>query len=107
MEYDQCQNCYGYCCNAYNITKLMDGEVERIAAYLDIPENDFRERFITNLYTHVGESKTDWIKKANPCPFWAAGRCSIHEVKPLTCAVYEPKDTQEHCKQFHLSMWGT
>jgi Fe-S-cluster containining protein len=107
-EYDQCQTCYGYCCNAYNITKLIEGEVERIAAYLEIPENDFRERYITNFYKSPDNKgkPEDWIKKAKPCPFWTMGQCGIHEVKPLSCALFEPRDTQEHCKEFHMRVRG-
>lgn len=94
VEFEQCQTCYGWCCGAMSFTILRPGEVQRIANYLEIPEEIFRERYIKKRFDN------DDTLPANPCMFWTSGQCAIHPVKPATCAQYGFRDRIE-CSSFH------
>jgi Fe-S-cluster containining protein len=101
-EFKECQECYGVCCTAYSLTPLRTGEAARIAAYLDMTEADFRERYLWKPRYVANDREMEAITPANPCPFWQMGQCAIHEVKPETCANYGPGDkTLEECAEYH------
>lgn len=83
-EVEECEKCYGCCCMVYGEIVLKDGEARRIADYLEIPEIEFRERYVKNV------ANKDFFKIAKPCVFWTLGCCGINAVKPETCASYSP-----------------
>jgi len=83
-EYEECENCKGWCCAVYNGVQIRDGEAERISEHLGIGV----EEFITK-YTHrlIGD---ELLLRSRPCPFWTNNRCDIHDVKPGVCANFDP-----------------
>jgi len=58
-------------------------EVQRIAAYLDLPVEEVRARYLTS------DAETGkYITRDLPCPFLDGNLCSIYEVRPAVCADY-------------------
>jgi Fe-S-cluster containining protein len=105
-EFKECQVCYGWCCGAYTITPLREGEVSRISSYLDMSESEFRKRFVQMSGYEKDDQEFEGIKPSTPCPFWQKGLCAIHPVKPATCANYGPFNmTLKECQDYHKA-WG-
>lgn len=86
-EYSECKSCAGYCCAAYNVTRLSDDDIDRISAHLGIPRDRFMHDYVI---PHKYDDELKALKFARPCMFWRSGRCGIHSVKPETCANYVP-----------------
>ena len=89
LEGFACQ-CCGACCRIPGgIVRLSDAEIARIAAYLDMSEDDFIAQ-----ETEVSPDRKCLILKDSPdgtgaCGMLdAEGRCRIHLVKPDQCASF-------------------
>lgn len=81
--YYVCQRCTA-CCRWPGDVRLEEDEIPRIAAYLDLTEDDFIERY-TRLRTN--RRGLSLIEKPNhECIMLRKGACRIHEVKPRQCA---------------------
>ena len=86
VEYEECQNCAGWCCLAYIFPcGLSDEDIERIAAHLEIPLAEFKE-----IYVVTAKSGLRFWRQSRPCVFWTLGQCGIHAVKPQGCASFPP-----------------
>ena len=86
VEYEECQNCAGWCCLAYIFPcGLSDEDIERIAAHLEIPLAEFKE-----IYVVTAKSGLRFWRQSRPCTFWTSGQCGIHSVKPQGCAGFPP-----------------
>jgi uncharacterized protein len=74
----QCANC----CKNYS-PRFKTPDVKRIAKYLQMKENDFRDK-----YLHVDEDG-DSVLNNKPCPFLEPNNeCAIYEVRPSDCERY-------------------
>lgn len=90
-EYEQCQECVGYCCAAYSSTKFNDEDQKRISAFFGMPVEKFRNDYAT---MHFGDGYSETGRMfARPCFFWTQGRCGIHDIKPSSCAKFKPYET--------------
>jgi Fe-S-cluster containining protein len=89
VEYSACENCFGVCCAGFSTPcALGTDEVARIAEYLEIPLDVFKELYVVNV--EMSEAKPWTFKQGKPCRFWTQGRCGIHAVKPEGCALWKP-----------------
>lgn len=87
-DYD-CSKCAN-CCKTLTIIMRSD-EAQRIAAYLNMTENEFREQYLIKTdvdeddeYDDAGERPYKF--KESPCPFLEAdGHCRIQSCKPNGC----------------------
>jgi Fe-S-cluster containining protein len=107
-------NCSGLCCATYAVIPLRAGEANRIAEYLEIPIDEFRENYIQPWRKEAhyesarnGDMLAESFKISPACAFWTTGLCGIHEVKPLTCKLFAPACVahswleREECVQKH------
>jgi len=78
-----CRRCGTCCTGAPGIIRVSAAEMDRIAAFLDIPDRQFRRDFVVPGQTgpSIGEH-TD-----GRCLFYAQG-CRIYPVRPLQCRGY-------------------
>jgi Fe-S-cluster containining protein len=90
-------NCSGLCCATYAVIPLRAGEATRIAEYLEIPIDAFRENYIQPWRKEAhresiknGDMLIESFKISPACVFWTTGRCGINDVKPLTCKLFAP-----------------
>ena len=60
-----------------------DAEVERIAAFLEMPVNEFIQRFTRLRTDRRGLSLVE--KDGHECVMLEGDACRIHEVKPAQC----------------------
>ena len=78
-----CQRC-GNCCRWPGDVRISDDEVPRIAAFLELSEEEFTERFTRLNANRTGLSITD--KPNGECVFLeGANVCRIQPVKPGQC----------------------
>ncbi len=79
-----CQKGCTRCCEVKGFVYLSDDDVRRAAAFLDLTQAEFEERYIIR-YRHV-------IRLRKPldaqCHFLKDGGCSIHPAKPTQCRLY-------------------
>ena len=74
-----CSRC-GNCCDQDFII-ISDGDLERIANFLNMTWREFREKYLKRI-------KGDWYLKENsPCSFFDNGKklCTIYQVRPTSC----------------------
>lgn len=82
LDCTQCANC----CKTMSI-QLEKPDIRRIAAHLQLPEAEFRERFVKANDQGLPEFN------AKPCPFLAdTGHCTIYEVRPKVCSGFPYTD---------------
>ncbi|MBN1155976.1 YkgJ family cysteine cluster protein [Candidatus Woesearchaeota archaeon] len=97
--------CCGHCCSFTSGT-LLDEDVKRIAKFLRMTEEEFKNKFTEEqekFNTKLLRFKQ--IKNNKPygkCIFLKNKRCKIHEVKPLHCRVANCGELGEQ-----LSLWFT
>lgn len=78
----ECDRCTA-CCRWPGEVKLRDGETERIAAYLQLSEDEFIQKHTRLQTNRRGLALTD---KANgECSHLHDGQCRIQAVKPQQC----------------------
>jgi Fe-S-cluster containining protein len=81
--YDCCK--CANCCKSYSIILASD-DVKRIAAFLEISENDFISEYLTDA---DADEEKPYRFKTKPCSFLNDdGRCRIQECKPDVCREY-------------------
>lgn len=80
----ECQPGCTNCCTQPGEVYLTEGDVPRMASYLDLSTDEFRRRFCVE--------GSDGLRLANapdkPCLYLREDGCSIHEVKPLQCRTF-------------------
>jgi uncharacterized protein len=76
----ECTQC-GICCQGEGGIYLSQEEIERIALFINLSQQNFIEKFCLKkngkVYIHIRED--------GYCHFSQKGRCTIHEVKPAPC----------------------
>ena len=78
-EFFQCTQC-GDCCKGYGGTYLTDHDMAAIAAHLDIPLQNFKQRYCAlSGKRYVLAQRDDGF-----CIFFDRN-CSIHAIKPAMC----------------------
>jgi hypothetical protein len=80
----ECQSGCTNCCTQPGEVYLTEEDVPRMAAFLEMPLQEFRERYVVE--------GVDGLRIANPpdvsCLFLRKEGCSIHEAKPLQCRTF-------------------
>lgn len=81
----ECTKC-GDCCNVWEGSVwLVEGDVPRLANYLNMPEEDVIEKY-------TNKNKDDLViqrKDNGECPLFEHGvGCTVHEAKPNQCSTY-------------------
>jgi Fe-S-cluster containining protein len=83
----QCRPDCGACCtdhDAYAHVFLQAGDAGRLASYLGIERELFRER-----YTHIDEDGDFVLRMHGPdCPFLHGTRCSVYPARPVQCRTF-------------------
>ncbi|QSH40761.1 YkgJ family cysteine cluster protein [Lentisphaerota bacterium ZTH] len=85
-----CARC-GTCCCWPGYVRLRDGEAEKIAAFLEIPVEEF-----TDLYTELTHDRRNLTLIEH-----SGGRCIFYEEKPQGCVINVVKPQQ--CRDFPLN----
>lgn len=102
MDFEQCENCPGYCCTSFeSIGSISRLDIRRIAYHFNVPPSVIDDMFMTPDIRRPEQQHEGFIfKQSKPCYFWSCGRCSIHSVKPSTCANYVPEKDID-CQEMH------
>ena len=86
----KCRKC-GKCCKHQNTILFTARDVFNIAKKLDLSTEDVINQYAE---TYIGSASRIPVVHMVPrgpseaCPFLTDGRCSIHECKPVVCALY-------------------
>lgn len=81
-----CTRCAN-CCRTKQ-PKLDDSDVQRIAAYLNMNQAEFVERFL-----EPNPDDPPYRTRETPCPFLGDdNRCTVYEVRPTVCSEYPYTD---------------
>ena len=99
---EKCNKC-GKCC-MHGSGFVLDSEVSKIAAFLNMPKEKFAKEFIEEseiFHTTVFKFKSlkEEGKPYGPCSFQKKSLCSIQEVKPLHCRI---GNCGEHGDDLHV-----
>ncbi len=88
----QCTACGG-CCSWQGCAPLYPDDVERIAGYLGLSEEDFIYAYTRHVLVRYEDEREVMIvpylvlqTRGNACAFLKDHRCRIHDVKPWHCA---------------------
>ena len=84
----QCQRCTA-CCKWPGDVRLEEEEIPRIAAFLDLTEQEFLDRFTRLRTNRQGLSLIE--KENHECIMLDGHACRIHPVKPSQCAGFPNK----------------
>jgi uncharacterized protein len=89
FEIVDCTRCAN-CCKTMTVL-LTEADIERIAQHLDMPVQQFTER-----YLEPDEEEAPLLKmRQQPCPFLGAdNRCTIYNVRPACCREYPHTDKE-------------
>lgn len=79
-----CRDCAN-CCKTLS-PQVNQTDIERIAKFLEISENEFIEK-----YLKIGDEKK-YEMNALPCPFLEENKCTIYDVRPAVCREYPHTD---------------
>jgi Fe-S-cluster containining protein len=80
--YHDCQRCTA-CCRWPGQVRLTEAEITRIAAFLEISEHDFIQRYTRLQHDRRGLALLE--KPSGACCFLIGNECSIQSVKPQQC----------------------
>ncbi len=86
----ECRQC-GQCCHNRDDLILTAYDIFRIAKHLDVAPLGIIEKYCES---YIGDESRIPVVRAKPkqhdgvCPFLRKGKCSIHAVKPVICAVF-------------------
>jgi Fe-S-cluster containining protein len=92
IDCTQCANC----CKKLEPGLELD-EIENLAAKKQMPEADFKAKYIG----FDGEAQ---FLKTKPCLFLADCKCTIYEVRPAACAGYPHLDSKD--LKYKRSLWS-
>ncbi|MBN2190201.1 MAG: YkgJ family cysteine cluster protein [Candidatus Aureabacteria bacterium] len=67
-----CKKCDDPCCNGYFI----------------LSEDERKKLCKAGHNRHIEERDDYCVFEGDPCPFYADGKCSIHDIRPTICRVY-------------------
>jgi len=82
----ECQPDCGACCSNhddYSYVYLESGEAKRMAAQLELPLEDFLER-----YTDFDQGFLILKMDEPDCPLLDGNRCSVYEARPVQCSTF-------------------
>jgi len=88
-------------------TPLTQGDITRIAKYLNMSEEEFIMRFVAlslgRMFYEGAPEAIGCLKGGGACPFLRQGLCGINPVKPKICKEYVPKalDAYITCAMWH------
>ena len=80
--FHECQRCTA-CCRWPGEVRLAEGEVARLAAFKDLGQVEFIQRFTRPTKDRSGLSLQE--KQNGECVFLDGGDCSVQPVKPQQC----------------------
>jgi uncharacterized protein len=83
-----CTRCAN-CCKTMSV-EFSEADIERIAGHLNIPVNEFVEKYLESDEEHASHRA-----RQKPCPFLGEdNRCTIYEVRPTVCREYPHTDKE-------------
>jgi Fe-S-cluster containining protein len=89
MKNFKCQMC-GNCCNFHGYVRLEEGEVDKIAAFLEMTTSEFINKYTEILPDRSGLTLTEFDD--GRCVFLDKNnRCIINDVKPQQCIDFPEK----------------
>ena len=80
--FHECQRCTA-CCRWPGQVRLQDGEIERLAGFLNLSEHDFIQ-----IHTRISTDRAGLALQERPngeCVFLEGTDCSVQPVKPRQC----------------------
>jgi len=80
----QCQAGCTRCCEQKGFVYLTEEDIERIAAFLNMPKGRFEKRFVYR----TRNTRRLRTPRNSQCVFLRDGGCSIHLVKPTQCRLF-------------------
>lgn len=87
-----CTTCQHGCTMGSGV--LGNGDVEKIAAFLDITVAELKENHLEEIEKfNTTQLRPKIIREGKPygtCTFFKAGTCTVHSVKPLECKIAMP-----------------
>jgi Fe-S-cluster containining protein len=95
----ECQRCTA-CCRWPGQVRITDAEITRMAAHLQVSENDFIQRYTKLRLDRQGLSLMD--KPTGECIFLEDNGCLVQPVKPQQCRdfpnLWNFKGAEKQCK---------
>lgn len=105
---EDCKKC-GHCCS-YGSGILLKEEVAKIACYLKLSIEDFREKYLEEFeafgtkHSRFKQNKTNDKHPYGSCVFLENKECKIHNLKPLYCRIGNCRAYGDDAIQwFHLN----
>jgi len=84
----ECQRCSRCCRFDPGYVFLSQTDLSLIAAYLELSESEFREKWCRKV-DRGGLSRLSLLEKPNyDCLYWKEGKCEVYPVRPLQCRSY-------------------
>ena len=80
----ECQPGCTNCCTQKGFVYLTEGDVERIAKFLEISKLTFERRYVYRTARQIRLR----VPREVQCHFLREGGCSIHPVKPAQCRIF-------------------
>lgn len=80
-----CQPGCAKCCEVEGYVYLSEDDVTRIAAFLEMPQPAFEQRYV---YRTRHSRRLRKPGRGKQCGFLEDKRCGIHDVKPVQCRLF-------------------
>lgn len=80
----ECTRCGACCTGEPGIIRVSGAEIDAIAAYLEIPLEEIRDRYVRMDAEDLGIRE----REDGACSFWSKHGCAVYLVRPLQCRLY-------------------
>ena len=99
----ECQSGCTKCCDQQGFVYLTEDDIVRLAAFLKLPPSEFESRYVYR----TRKLRRLRVPRHAQCSFLEAGRCSVHEAKPLQCGTfpYWPELLKSAKSWYALGKW--
>jgi Fe-S-cluster containining protein len=80
----ECQSGCTKCCDQQGFVYLTEDDIVRLASFLNLTTTEFESRYVYR----TRKLRRLRVPRHSQCSFLDAGRCSVHEAKPLQCGTF-------------------
>ena len=80
----ECTRCGACCTGEPGVIRATDAEIAAIAAYLEMPLEDVRSRYVRMDAEGSGIGE----REDGACVFWTERGCAVYPARPLQCRLY-------------------